>query len=93
MITTLFTPPPLHALPLSAQHITATERKSILTMLNNGWVQCNNRLRTKRYSIVQGTPLQGGKWEYKIEIRTRETTTIGAPVTTTKRTVKFIYNK
>lgn len=83
----------LHALPTTDQHITATERKSILTMLNNGWVQCNNRPRTKHYCIVQGTPLQGGKWEYRIEIKTRETTTIGAPVTTTKRVVKFIYNK
>jgi hypothetical protein len=88
-----FTPPPLHALPQSAQHITATERKSILTMLNNGWLYCTNRPRTKQYTVIQGTPLQGGKWEYKIEVRTRETTTIGAPVTTTKRTVKFIYNK
>ncbi len=88
-----FTPPPLHALPQSAQHITATERKSILTMLKNGWVQCNNRPKTKHYCLVKGTPSQGNKWECLIEIQTRETTTIGAPVTTTKRIVKFIYNK
>lgn len=78
---------------VSTQHITATERKGILTMLNNGWVQCNNRPKTKHYCLVKGTPLQGNKWEYLIEIQTRETTTIGAPVTTTKRIVKFIHSK
>ena len=93
MQTTLFTPPPLHAIPTNDQHITATERKSILTMLKNGWLHCSNRPKTKQYTVIQGTPLQGNRGEYKIEIKTRETTTIGAPVTTTKRVVKFIYNK
>ena len=78
---------------VDSQHITATERKSILTMLNNGWLHCNNRPKTKQYCVVQGSPLKGNKWEYKIQIQTRETTTIGAPVTTTKRIVRFIYSK
>lgn len=48
-------------------HITQTEKKSIASMLQNGWVFCRNKPNTKTYEILQGTPL-GCKYHYKIRI-------------------------
>jgi hypothetical protein len=72
----------------TAYHITQTERKAILTMLNNRWTFAHNRNKTKLYSVVSGTP-RGNAYDYVIEISTRERTTIGADVQTTTRKVPF----
>jgi hypothetical protein len=67
---------------IQGYHLTQTESKALLQMLNNGLTNATNKPRTKQYLIVRGTPITGG-YEFEVRIGTRERRTIGADVTTT----------
>lgn len=61
---------------IQGYHITATEKRAIETMIDNGMTGARNRPDTKRYSILQGTPTNNG-YIFKIQIGTKAKWTIG----------------
>ncbi len=59
---------------LTGYHLTATERKAIVSMLKNGYHTARNKPNTKTYTVTSGNPAER---EYSIEISTFATVTIG----------------
>lgn len=57
---------------IEGYHLTATERKSIIKMLERGWTHARNLPKTKSYKITNRTPEQ-----FEIKIGTKQVWTIG----------------
>jgi hypothetical protein len=66
---------------IKGYHLTQTEKKALLFMLNNGLTSASNKPRTKQYVITEGTKREKG-YEHGVKISTRERSTIGADVDT-----------
>lgn len=62
---------------LDGYHLTQTERKAILLMLDKGIVNARNKTNTKNYCIISGWN-DSGKKHYQVKIGTFGTHTIGA---------------
>ena len=71
---------------IKGTHITATEKRAIRQMIDQGLTQAHNRPKTKVYTILQGM-LTGNKFKYKVAIDTRATYTIGRSTETRRNIV------
>ena len=69
-------------------HLTATEKKAILQIVNNGWAYATNRPKTKSYT-VKSAYQAGSEYIYDIRIGTKATHSIGQAPTWQYNSVKI----
>lgn len=75
-------------------HITATEKRALELMIDSGMLSAYNKVRTKAYEIIKGTPDKNA-YIYDIRIHTKSAWFIGeTPKWRSKNiTIKHIKNK
>jgi len=77
------------------EHATQTEKKSIEKMLSSGMMHAYNKNDTKRYEIIQGTPIKSGNegWEYIVRIWDKSAWFVGESPKWRTRNITIIYKK
>ena len=78
---------------IEGYHVTQAETRSIKQMIEWGYNTGTNSNKTKMYCVLKGCQVRPDVWQYDVEIKTRERTTIGANVTTTTRVIKVQMHK
>ena len=76
-------------------HATQTEKKSIEKMLSSGMTHAYNKPDTKRYEIIQGTPIKSGSegWEYVLRIWDKSAWFVGEPPKWRTREITITHKK
>ena len=77
------------------EHATQTEKKSIEKMIASGLMRASNKPDTKRYEIIQGTPIKSGNegWEYVVKIWDKSAWFVGESPKWRTRNITIIHKK
>lgn len=57
-------------------HLTATEKRALEIMIDSGMISAYNKVRTKAYEIIKGTP-DKDNWIYDVKILTKSKWFVG----------------
>jgi type IV pilus biogenesis protein CpaD/CtpE len=77
----------------SNKHLTATQKRHIEAMLNNGQAQAINKTRTLHYQIIKGSPVSDTSYEYVVRVANKSAWFVGETPKWRHEDISILYTK